>query len=127
MQAIDSLDAGVLNTDLVPQLVALIPSEADIDAVKDAVDAHGGYAAVAERLGAAERFFMEIARVRRLHAKVKVLQFKQDFVEMTADITVRRPHAWPACTLLATVADSGCAMRRARGWLRGMCAASVHA
>jgi hypothetical protein len=89
MQAIENLDADVLHADLLPQLVATIPSQDDITAVREAVDVHGSYEEVRERLGAAETFFMELHRVRRVHAKVKVLQFKQDFVEMLTDITVR--------------------------------------
>lgn len=88
LQAIDNLDAGVLHADLLPQLVATIPTAEDITNVREAIEAYGGYEEVRSRLGAAETYFMELHRVRRVHAKVKVLQFKQDFVEMLDDIKV---------------------------------------
>ena len=88
MQAIDNLDEGVLHADLLPQLVAIVPEKPELQQVKESIDACGGYEEVRARLGAAETFYMELHRVQRVHAKVKVLQFKQEFVGDLADIEV---------------------------------------
>jgi hypothetical protein len=88
VQAIENLDADILHADLLPQLICAIPSKEDIDAVRAACDVHGGYEEVKSRLGAAETFYMELHRIKRVHAKINVLQFKQDFVEKTDDCTV---------------------------------------
>lgn len=99
VQAIDNLDSDVLHADLLPQLVATIPKADEIMFVRESVDEFGGYDEVRSRLGAAETFYMELDRVQRVLAKVKVLQFKENFFEMQKDVTVRMPsmhalHAW---------------------------------
>ena len=90
MQAIDNLDEGVLHADLLPQLVAIVPEKPELTQVKESIDAYGGYEEVRGRLGAAETFYMELHRVQRVNAKVKVLQFKQEFVGDLADIKVHK-------------------------------------
>lgn len=80
--AVARMDVDEHTRGAIPQLVPMMPSDADIAAA-------GGRAAVEGRLGFAESFFFLLSDVPAAREKAAALRFKVTFISVT-----RPPRAW---------------------------------
>ncbi|XP_020703895.2 formin-like protein 5 isoform X1 [Dendrobium catenatum] len=79
MNAALALDDSILDGDQVENLIKFCPTEEDVELLKN-------YTGDKESLGKCEQFFLELMKVPRVEAKLKVFCFKLQFNNQRADI-----------------------------------------
>jgi hypothetical protein len=81
LNAVLNLDGSVLEMDQVENLIKFCPSKEEMDMLK-------GFAGDREMLGKAEQFFLEMMRVPRIEAKLRVFAFKISFTSQVSELRV---------------------------------------
>ncbi|KAG9456309.1 hypothetical protein H6P81_000817 [Aristolochia fimbriata] len=79
MSSVLALDEAVLDVDQVDNLIKFCPTKEEIELLK-------GYTGDKENLGRCEQFFLEVMKVPRVEAKLRVFSFKIQFNAQVADL-----------------------------------------
>lgn len=87
--AVARMEADELPREAIPQLVSIMPSDADFERLAAGIAAAGGRAAVEGRLGVAESFFLLLSDVPAAREKAEALQFKVTFMDIVSELRVR--------------------------------------
>ncbi|OIV94412.1 hypothetical protein TanjilG_25474 [Lupinus angustifolius] len=81
LNAVLALDSSVLDIDQVENLIKFCPTKEEMEMLKN-------YAGNKEMLGKCEQFFMELMKVPRVEAKLRVFAFKITFSSQVIDLRV---------------------------------------
>lgn len=87
--AVARMEAAELPREAIPQLVSIMPAEADYERLRAGIEAAGGRAAVGGRLGVAEAFFLLLLDIPAAREKAEALEFKVTFTDIVAELQVR--------------------------------------
>ncbi|KAK9683698.1 hypothetical protein RND81_10G158900 [Saponaria officinalis] len=79
MNAVLALDDSALDIDQVENLIKFCPNKEEMDLLK-------GYKGDKENLGKCEQFFLELMKVPRVEAKLRVFSFKMQFKSQLCDL-----------------------------------------
>ncbi|WJX56150.1 Formin-like protein 14 [Trifolium repens] len=81
LSAVLALDSGVLDIDQVENLIKFCPTKEEMEILKN-------YAGNKDMLGKCEQFFMELMKVPRVEAKLRVFAFKITFTAQVSDLRI---------------------------------------
>ncbi|GAU15819.1 hypothetical protein TSUD_236350 [Trifolium subterraneum] len=81
LSAVLALDSGVLDIDQVENLIKFCPTKEEMEILKN-------YAGNKDMLGKCEQFFMELMKVPRVEAKLRVFAFKITFSAQVSDLRI---------------------------------------
>ncbi|KAK2427435.1 formin protein [Trifolium repens] len=81
LSAVLALDSGVLDIDQVENLIKFCPTKEEMELLKN-------YAGNKDMLGKCEQFFMELMKVPRVEAKLRVFAFKITFTAQVSDLRI---------------------------------------